>query len=187
MKTKFLKVLAVASTMSVLFGSVAVSAATTTTGSGDTTTKATTSQNITVGFNQKETIQLTLASSTIDFGTVTGHTSVSTTTSPTDLVASVKSSGNYDLNIVATDDFSNTTTPTATKVPVTKLGVNVDGGAFSNLGGVNTSKTLVSNASDTSALPDVTRTHTIDFNLADSIGYKSGSYTAPLTVSIIQK
>ena len=123
----------------------------------------------------------------MDFGDVTGISTTSTTTTPTELVASVKSSLPYDLDVVATDNFSNKTNVEATQVPVTKLGINIDGGTTSKFEGVNISKNLVSNASDTSALTNVSRSHTIKFDLDETIGYKAGDYEAPLTITATQK
>ena len=170
-----------------MFGGIVASAATTTIGTGDAVTKATTSQSVAVQFSQKDTIELTLSTNTVDFGDVTGIQTTSTNTTPTELVATVKSSLPYDLDVKATDNFTNKTDATAVQVPISKLGVKVDGGAISKFDGVNVSKNLISNAADTSAEATVSRSHTINFDLDQTVGYRAGSYEAPLTITATQK
>ena len=169
-----------------MFGVIA-NAATTTTATGVDPVKATTNQAINVQFSEADTIELTLSDSSFNFGDLTGVTTTSTVTDPSQLVATVKSSLPYSIDLTATDDFSNTTVVGASKVPVSKLGVNVDGGATSKFAGINTPKSIIANAADTSALSNVTRTHVIKFDLDEVIGYKAGNYTAPLTVTASQQ
>lgn len=170
-----------------MIGGVVASAATTTTATGVAPVKATTAQSIEVQFSQADTIELTLSDNTVDFGDVTNNTATTTVTNPSELVAKIKSSLPYKLDLTATDNFTNTQDSTASQVPVTKLGVKVDGGVIQKFEGINVAKTIVSNASDTSALVGVARSHTIQFDLDQTIGFKSGAYKAPLTITASQQ
>ena len=173
-------------TMSIGGATFASAAEVTDIGATDGANPVVASNDITVTFNQKDTIQLTLSTNTIDFGDVTGITH-SDSHNPSTLVANVKSSLPYDVDINATDNFSNKEDATARQVPISKLGVNIDGGAYSKFAGVNTPINLVSVAPATYTIGDNGQDYQIKFDLDSTVGYKAGNYQAPLTVTATQK
>ena len=143
------------------------------------------SNDITVSFNQRDSIQLTLSTNKIDFGDVTGLTHTEAHT-PEDLVANVKSSLAYDVDIKANDNFKKTDEDSLS-VPISKLGVKVDAGDYTKFTEVNTPINLVSNAPATYTVGDDGQNYTLKFDLDSTIGYKAGTYEAPLTITATQK
>lgn len=140
-------------------------------------------EDVVVTFTQPDTLELTQSTGNVDFGEVLGTV---TSVSP-DLLVNVKSSLNYDLKIKATTDFKNTTDVTSSDISVTKLGVKADGGTIEKFAGTETDLVIVGNATDTSDLVDVTRTHTLSFDLSETVGYRAGVYEVPLVVTLVQK
>ena len=142
-------------------------------------------KDVNVTFNQKDSIQLTLSTNKIDFEDVTGLTHSDSHT-PEDLVTNVKSSLSYDLDIKANDNFKKTG-ETDLSVPISKLGVKVDAGDYTKFTEVNTPINLVSNAPATYTVGDDGQNYTLKFDLDSTIGYKAGTYEAPLTITATQK
>ena len=144
------------------------------------------SDDLTVNVNLKDTLLLTLTSNTIDFGKVSGISS-SSTHLPSNLGVQVKSSLSYDLDLEALDNFTNLDDATALQIPITKLGVSLDGGSYSKFTGVNSTLNLVTSASPTCELGDFSKDYQIMFNLDPTIGFDKGGYSAPFVITATQK
>ena len=81
--------------------------------------KNSTQQTRNAQYTQDESVQLTLSSNDVNFGTVSGLTESTATDSFT---AKVSSSLNYDLSIIAESDFKNSEDNSIT-IPITILAV----------------------------------------------------------------
>ena len=154
-------------------------------GNTSISTEGKTDNGVNVTFNQKDSIQLTLSTNKIDFGDVTGLTH-SDSHNPEDLVANVKSSLSYDLDVKANDNFKKSD-ENDLSVPISKLGVKVDANDYTKFTEVNTPINLVSNAPATYTVGDDGQNYTLKFDLDSTIGYKAGTYEAPLTITATQK
>ena len=142
---------------------------------------------VTVQFNQSDAIVLTLSSNNITFGDITGIQNYSEDTIPIELVATVNSSLSYDLDAMATGDFINKVDLTASHIPISKLGIKIDGGELFKFEGINIVRNLIKNAAIIPNEENNIMRYVIRFELQETIGYKMGDYEAPITIIVTQK
>lgn len=132
-----------------------------------------------VEFSQQDTIELTVSDNLVSFGNVNMLTESQASNVLTTVIRSSKA---YDLTAIANEDFKSKTDETAATIPVSKLSVKVDDGSYSNFEKGN-SKLLISEAAPYST----GSTHTVSFQIASTIGYQSGDYSVPITITATQK
>lgn len=143
------------------------------------------SSNVDVVFNQNDTIELSLSADEINFGDVTGVSHTETTT-PSALVASVKSSLPYNLDIQALSNFTEQGGGTQ-EIGVDKLGVKLDSSpSYTKFAGLNQNINLVTGAPATYDLDAKKQDYTLSFDLDNTIGRKTGTYKATLQVTATQ-
>lgn len=141
--------------------------------SGNTTTKS-------IVVSSLDEVSLTLSDNTVIFNNENSPTINST--------ISVKSTNPYDVDIIPTSNFINTTDLTTNQVPITKLSATIDTEtSYSQFEAVNIPKKLISGVAGTIGLVNDTRFHTIKFRLDPIIGYKAGIYEIPLIISVTSK
>lgn len=141
--------------------------------------KNSTQQTINAQFTQDESVQLTLSSNDVNFGTVSGLTSNNKDNAVT---VTVSSSLPYDVTLKPNSDFTNG----SVSIPITKFGLKVDSGSVSNFTGVSDTKKIADKAVATYSNDSKTKSYNLSFTLDKTIGEKSGTYSAPLTLSLIQ-
>lgn len=173
MKNKFIKTIASIVTSASIIGGTAIP-----TFAEPVTVDGTTSVSTptTVSFTQKDSMQMTISDNVITFGDVN---MIASTDATKTITATIKSSQGYTVSALANEDFKSAGDDV---IPVSKLGVSVDGGSFSNFV-KSTEKTLSTDA----ASYEVGTSHVLSFKLDNTVGYKAGSYTAPLIISVVQK
>lgn len=174
MRNKIVKFLTAVGTSITMIGATAVPAlaATPINVNGSTTA----SSSVDVNFSQKDTIEMSISDNVVNFGEVNMLT---TTDALNTLTTTIKSSQNYTLDALAPEDFK---TATGDIVPVSKLSVKVDSGEYSNF-----EKGISKLLSDDAASYETGISHVLSFRMDSTIGYKSGDYTTPLTISVTQK
>ena len=138
----------------------------------------TASSNVDVVFNQNDTIELSLSADEINFGDVTGVSHTETTT-PSALVASVKSSLPYNLDIQALSNFTEQGGGTQ------EIGVD-SSPSYTKFAGLNQNISLVTGAPATYDLDAKKQDYTLSFDLDNTIGRKTGTYKAKLQVTATQ-
>lgn len=131
-------------------------------------------KDITISFQQPETLSVTLSTDTVNFGLVSG---VDETERLNDVNVTVSSSLPYNIDIKASKDIVGSNPSNI--IDVSKISVKADSGGYvsMNKGFSN----LVNNSPQT-----VSRIHNLSFKLGSTIGAKSDSYSVPLVLRVNQ-
>ena len=142
----------------------------------------TSSGDIDVDFTQKDTLELTIQESEVDFGD-----SHSIAKESTLVTASVKSSLPYSVTIKSNGNFVEQGSTDSHEIPINNLSYKVDGSSdYIEFENPNTEYLIASGQSNTTAEPNKTRDHRFQLKLNSLIGEKKGSYKATLQITATQ-
>lgn len=149
---------------------------------GSSSGNGTSSGDVDVNFTQKDTLELTIQDSEVNFGD-----SHSVAQESTLVTASVKSSLPYSVTIKSNGNFVEQNVKDAHEISINNLSYKVDGNsAYNKFEKPNTDYVIASGQPNTVAEPNKTRDHKFQLKLDSLIGEKKGSYKATLQITAVQ-